>query len=378
MDNFYDMTARAAQLYTLLSDELSRSVFRARLQYDVSPSLDALFNLCDLTGIPAPPQPARRQWRQDFRNILENGNQLFLYGAGVVGRMFAKNILAAHEDFSGFCDRNYQHFSDGVLGKPAVSPDYLLKNQNTCYIIITTNEFGAEVQKFLEENHFPKDHILSYFPVSAHTQQAAPVQYFEFPGYFPEGTAFVDAGCYDGADSLYFADWCGGKYSKIFAFEPDKKNYKICEHALASLPRIKLFEAGLGSKSASSLFFAVGRSHSRLAELKGKVEIADEIFQDKNITEIQIAALDALVGSETVGFIKMDIEGAELGALHGAKSVIVRDKPFLAVCVYHRPGDTLAIMDYLSGLVPEYRFWLRHYKFSSNETVLYAAAERDA
>jgi len=45
----------------------------------------------------------------------------------------------------------------------------------------------------------------------------------------------------------------------------------------------------------------------------------------------------------------------------------------MAVCVYHLRGDVLAIMNELNRLVPEYRFWLRHYSASLSETVLYAA-----
>lgn len=50
----------------------------------------------------------------------------------------------------------------------------------------------------------------------------------------------------------------------------------------------------------------------------------------------------------------------------------VRDRPLLALSVYHRMGDMLAIMDYLHHLVPEYRFWLRHYSVGLADTVLCA------
>lgn len=79
--------------------------------------------------------------------------------------------------------------------------------------------------------------------------------------------------------------------------------------------------------------------------------------------------------AERVGFIKMDIEGAEFDALHGAKGVIVRDKPMLALSVYHRAGDMLAMMDYLHSLVPEYHFWLRHYSIGLADTVLYVSID---
>ena len=83
--------------------------------------------------------------------------------------------------------------------------------------------------------------------------------------------------------------------------------------------------------------------------------------------------MDEVTADTRVGFIKMDIEGFELDALQGGEQTIKRDKPLLAICVYHRAGDVLAIMDYLHEIVPEYRFWLRHYTATPLETVLYAA-----
>lgn len=113
--------------------------------------------------------------------------------------------------------------------------------------------------------------------------------------------------------------------------------------------------------------------------------VVDEIpFSDMNIRDhsgttveqINVVRLDDVVGDEVVGFIKMDVESAECDALEGAQRTIVRDKPLLAISVYHRSGDQLAIMDYLHSLVSEYRFWLRHYgdfPELNDETVLYAA-----
>lgn len=92
---------------------------------------------------------------------------------------------------------------------------------------------------------------------------------------------------------------------------------------------------------------------------------------DTQIT-IRTAVLDDVVQNDRVGMVKMDIEGSELSALHGAERTITRNRPLMAVCVYHKPGDTLAVMDYLHRLVPEYRFALRHYPDSLLETVLYA------
>ena len=78
----------------------------------------------------------------------------------------------------------------------------------------------------------------------------------------------------------------------------------------------------------------------------------------------------------------MDVEGAELEALRGAKLTITRDKPKLAICIYHRPEDIIDIPLYIMDQRDDYRFWIRHHNCRNNpfypscgyvwETVLYA------
>ena len=75
--------------------------------------------------------------------------------------------------------------------------------------------------------------------------------------------------------------------------------------------------------------------------------------------------------------MKMDIEGAELRALQGARETILRDKPRMAICIYHKRTDLYEIPQYLLSLVPEYRFKVRQYASNEWETILYAAIEGD-
>ena len=68
----------------------------------------------------------------------------------------------------------------------------------------------------------------------------------------------------------------------------------------------------------------------------------------------------------------MDIEGADLKALEGAKTTIKRDKPDLAICVYHKINDLWEIPNYIKYLVPEYSFAIRHCSITKNGTIMYA------
>lgn len=58
--------------------------------------------------------------------------------------------------------------------------------------------------------------------------------------------------------------------------------------------------------------------------------------------------IDELAGGQNIDFIKMDIEGAELAALRGAKKTLSVHAPDLAVCVYHNETDAGHISDFLS------------------------------
>jgi len=78
------------------------------------------------------------------------------------------------------------------------------------------------------------------------------------------------------------------------------------------------------------------------------------------------------VAREKVTFIKMDVEGAELESLMGAHDTILRDRPKLAVCIYHKYEDMVRIPLYIKSLAPDYRLYVRHYSNNASETVLYA------
>lgn len=68
----------------------------------------------------------------------------------------------------------------------------------------------------------------------------------------------------------------------------------------------------------------------------------------------------------------MDIEGAELNALKGAKKTIKDWKPRLAICVYHKPQDIFEIPEYINSIRDDYLFYMRRYEETFCETVLYA------
>jgi len=85
--------------------------------------------------------------------------------------------------------------------------------------------------------------------------------------------------------------------------------------------------------------------------------------------------VDTVIGTMSPTFISMDIEGAELRALEGAKKTITKSRPALAICVYHSVDHLWTIPRWINALGLGYRFWLRNYCSFTSETVLYAYSD---
>lgn len=74
------------------------------------------------------------------------------------------------------------------------------------------------------------------------------------------------------------------------------------------------------------------------APWKDKVTIVPKYVCDKE--DEDSVTLDSFFSDKKEDFLKMDIEGAELSALDGAKELIKGDKPLkVAVCAYHKEKD---------------------------------------
>ena len=357
----YIYMEKFVELYEQLQDELSKEIFWARLQCDVDPGMDRAIQLARVGGA-----VKQTTWQEELAAAAAAGKKLVLYGAGAYGNGVAGLLTSSNIDFYAFCDQ--KKAGETLLDKPVLSPQELIANSGQYAVVISTVTYRDEISRFLVDSGFPMDSILSCSEFTSVTDG----QYLEFPNLFRPGTAIVDAGCFDGENTIQFSQWCQGNYSKIYAFEPDEANYRRCEERLkaAGVPNVELLQAGMGRVTGEGDFVGALDASSYLKET---ISIRhNSPLTDLKHTTVKVCALDD-VADVTIGLIKMDIEGAEFDALHGAEHVIQRDRPLLAICVYHRQGDMLAIMDYLHRLVPEYRFWLRHYGPLYCETVLYAA-----
>ena len=73
-----------------------------------------------------------------------------------------------------------------------------------------------------------------------------------------------------------------------------------------------------------------------------------------------------------VDLIKLDVEGGEASALVGARDVINRCRPTLALSAYHKPDDLWELPRLINTITDGYSFFLRQHYFNSFDVVLYA------
>lgn len=112
-----------------------------------------------------------------------------------------------------------------------------------------------------------------------------------------------------------------------------------------------------------------------------KYEIGSDKGQNSSISESscnskfyygKTVRLSDILRNNKVTYIKMDIEGSELMALYGAEEIIKKQRPKLAICVYHKPDHLWEIPFYLRNIVLDYKIFLRHHSTLDYETVCYA------
>jgi len=340
------------KVYDLHGDKKSREIFLKKLLYSITGDFSHIFDLVGSFVL----TESDFQWHSFLKSVSEVSREkkIVIYGAGGEGEMLC-SILESNGIFvEAFCDRNTK--LNGLRIKPVISPDQLLERyrlKNDCCIIIGTEMFFKEIYHYLIVNQVDKNDI---FGGSAKIE----LQYFDEEIIcFTDNEVFVDAGSLDLATSRIFLKKCRNA-KKVYAFEPDPSNYEKCLKAKEDgrLDKVEIFNLGLYDKSCLLSFEQFENGSSRI--------------NSKGDIKIHVVALDELLSNEKITFIKMDIEGAELNALKGAANIVQKYRPKLAISIYHSPDHLIDIPLYIKSLVPDYKFYIRHYSIYPQETILYA------
>jgi FkbM family methyltransferase len=182
----------------------------------------------------------------------------------------------------------------------------------------------------------------------------APKGLFEFT----HNETYVDGGSYDGDTIRSFIDRVHARFDDIYAFEPDPATFEKLRNNFRHEPRVHPVHAGL---------------HSHVGQLRFRDDASrGAIFANDGAIEMPVTTIDDVLGNSRLTYVKMNIEGAEIDALHGGRNAICKWLPRLAISVYHRASDLWRIPEVILEMSSEYELYLRQHDGGIIETVLYA------
>ena len=358
---------------------------------------------------------ARRNYRAEVLAMTQSKRFVAFYGCGAI----FGGIVECWRDLVGrkinfCCDADPSKWHKNFWGIPCISPSELEKMKGDVAIFVTVGDFEP-VLKYLSVNKFPCVQLIYKYDlfssdylsrpeldlgevasklelvrsmladersaqvfdaiVSRHLDSGSPpglmAEICEGDQYFPPDLirlrpdeAFVDAGAFTGDTLCDFARRSGGVFDSVRCFELDVANFQALQTTSSSLPgaeKIFLHAEGLWNEPLD-ISYNADRSRSSVGTGDARAHVV---------------RLDDVVGNGRVTFLKMDIEGAELKALEGARETILANRPKLAICVYHHLKDLWEIPLVIKSLVPEYRIFLRHHTKLDYETVCYALPPED-
>jgi FkbM family methyltransferase len=183
-----------------------------------------------------------------------------------------------------------------------------------------------------------------------------------------KGDVIIDAGAFNGDTAVLFCDKSDNECF-IHSFELLDENIELFHYnvKLNGVEKyVKLNKIALSNKSNETVKIK-----------RVPTEGGTSIFGDENAEEsIQTLTLDDYITQNSISkvdLIKMDIEGAEIYALEGAKNTIKHFRPRLALCLYHKWDDVLTIPKFLDSLGVKYKYYFKWVEINQGrEAVLLA------
>lgn len=183
-------------------------------------------------------------------------------------------------------------------------------------------------------------------------------QYLDFVD-FSRMRLLVEGGIFDGMNTAYFLDRMHAN-ARLYGFDPLISG-RIAHQRAADDKRTVLMQTALWDREAELHWNPSG----------GGGYVGEEARPGSS--PVKALSVDEFrkQGHAPVDFLKLDVEGAEMKVLEGARRTLVEDRPQLAISIYHSKRDFIEIPIFLSDLLEDYTYQLGHYAPTLCETIFY-------
>lgn len=228
------------------------------------------------------------------------------------------------------------------------------EQQNLYRLIVSSRSIQADMQQ----------NLYDYYQ-NSHNHN---LEYLE--GVNPSSfLTIMEGGVFDGANTVEFASKIHNS-GCVYGFEPNLDTATASR--LSSLTStIKLYPMALWSHKTVLSFY------KNSANLQG-ARIVSNSSGLQELIEIPAISIDEFVDEyaiQKVDYIKLDVEGAELDVLQGSVKTLQRDRPQLAICIYHKKEHLYQIPLFLDSILENYCYHIGHYSPTFWDTVWYAIPE---
>ena len=180
----------------------------------------------------------------------------------------------------------------------------------------------------------------------------------------------VDCGAYNGDTLRGFYERYEDKIVSYLALEPNRANALSLKSGLEERGgAVSVLEVGVGEDNSTAWIDSAGSASA--------VREKHEEQNDGDFEAIKIVRVDDLVAGCDYNVLKMDIEGHELKALHGAREFICERHPTLVISVYHTPEHLWEIPLWVHEIAGDaYHYYLRLEGHWGLETTLYCTPKQ--
>ena len=144
--------------------------------------------------------------------------------------------------------------------------------------------------------------------------------------FLKPGDCAIDGGCNTGRHTIPLANIVGLS-GRVIGFEPIPILAKRLQAKMAELPQLQIHNKAISAAPGHSTF-EVFPGRMGWSSLRTRSDAPD---LDRQVIDVEVTTINSLPSSALakLRFIKLDIEGAELDAMRGAKCTIALLKPMI-------------------------------------------------
>lgn len=365
--------------------------------------------------------------------VGEGDKKIIIFGSGELGRRTVDGLKKIGIEVLCYCDNKKELWDSEIDGIKVLSPEDAVKTYSNTVFVLTIwsayighpiDEVRAQLNLIKEVKVISFIYLYWKYPetflpfwrcdlphktveqfelvssaFSLWSDQISKEEYFgqinwrvtgdssklttpvKFDQYFPEdifkvneNEVFVDIGAFDGDTLKVFLEKSSSKFKHYYAFEPDPFGYNKLKEFVSTIStnlfnKITIEPIGIGSHDEKINIETPGVYFRILYPQETAMHL---LKNESEHASVSSKSLDELFFEHAPTYIKMDVEGFEPNIIFGAKNIIKKYKPIIAISIYHKFDHLWRLPLAVHAISKDYDFYLKPHFHAGWELICYA------